>query len=211
MQPPRKSDICVSIRSVRADGPKPSSADPQGRKTLENALRLLEDVRPDRIEWSYTWRTPDVANALRERCPMFVAAINTISPAGNAVDIEGTPCIAPWMRGFGQPGHRLPYMCMNNPEDVRVRLDQVAEAIAGGFDAAIQHDDWLGNAQMMLWDPPQACFCAHCLAGFGEFLDLDLDYRRYLGVRGIHFNDQLFQQAEQLKALNNQLDKQEPK
>jgi len=73
MSVPRRSDISVSIRSIR-----PNQAEGQ-YKTLDGAMDLLKAVRPDRIEWSYI-RDPEQVKALKEHCPLFVSANNTISP-----------------------------------------------------------------------------------------------------------------------------------
>lgn len=199
MKTPRQSDICVSIRSITK---KTSEADPHGFKTLDHAVALLKEIRPDRIEWSYTWRQADDAQSLRQHCPVFVAAINTISPPGHAVDFEGEPCIAPWMAKFGSPAARSPYMCMNNPGDVDSRAQQVAEAVSAGLADAVQHDDWYGNAQILRWGNwfgpkhGKACFCDHCLDGFREYMGLDVDYKRYLHGRGIAFTAQLAELAD---------------
>ena len=183
MKIPRNSDICVSIRSVAETG----------SKSLDNALALIREVRPDRNEWSYVWGNGEAAAAIRKEVPVFVAAINTISPRGHAVDIEGAPIIAPWMQKFGSPGNRCPYMCANNPEDVAVRHAQIEEAAEAGLADAVQHDDWFGNGAMIRWN--KACFCEHCVAGFSEYLGLDIDYKAYLLARGIYVNQELFERV----------------
>lgn len=78
MKVPKNSDVCVSIRSVTE----------AGQKSLDNALALIRQVRPDRNEWSYVWRNSQAAKAIKNEVPVFVAAINTISPVGHALDTE---------------------------------------------------------------------------------------------------------------------------
>jgi hypothetical protein len=185
MPVPKRSDICVSIRHL----------DPAGRgvRTLEKALALVDAVRPDRLEWSYITDDEPV-RALKARCPMFVAALNTIYPPGHAVNLEGDPIIAPWMRRFGSPQKRFPYICMNNPEDLTTRVEQITDCVARGIATDFQFDDWLGNAQMIGFQ--SACFCAFCQTEFARYLGLDLNYRDYLHRRGIATNAQLVEQVK---------------
>ena len=189
MPVPKPSDVCLSIRSVRADAP---ASDP---KSWQAALRIVEQARPSRIEWSYVTEREQIAT-MKRRADVFVAALNTVSPPGRAVDFEGNPCIAPWMRTFGTPEERKPYICMNNPDDLAARVEQVLALVKDGVTDTFQHDDWYGNAQMMRWPKspytPTACFCEHCMRGFAEYLGLDLNYRDYLARRGVRSNAELF-------------------
>jgi len=192
MPAPKPSDICLSIRSVSADAP---ASDP---KSWPAALRIIEQVRPTRIEWSYVTDREQIA-AMKRQADVFVAAINSVSPSGHSADFEGGPCIAPWMRTFGTPDERRVYICMNNPEGLATRVEQVRELVRDGVTDTFQFDDWYCNAQMMRWPrtpyTPTACFCEHCMREFGEYLGLDLNYRDYLAGRGIRSNAQLFEAA----------------
>jgi hypothetical protein len=189
---PKPGDVCLSIRSVKDDAP---DSDP---KSWVSARRIMAQVRPTRIEWSYVTDRQQIA-AMKEGGCVFVAALNTIFPSGHAVDFEGNPCIAPWMRRFGTPEARKAYICMNNPEDLQTRIAQALELIRDGVTDTFQFDDWYGNAQMMHWPKsrytPTACFCEHCMAAFAEYLGLDINYRDYLARRGIRSNARLFEMA----------------
>lgn len=186
MPVPQPYDICLSIRSIAAD------ESPDTFRTLDSALAILAQVRPDRLEWSYVKDDEQVA-ALKAHAPVFVAALNTIFPPGHAVDIEGEPIIAPWMRKFGRPNTRLPYICMNNPDDLAARVEQITDLVTRGIATAFQFDDWYGNAQM--YGYPSACFCDHCQVEFARYLNIDLNYRDYLQRRGIASNARLFELA----------------
>lgn len=180
----RKSDICLSIRFVRAEGTAPGSKDA--------ALRILDQVRPTRIEWSYITDRELIAR-FKRTAPVFVAALNTIGPPGRAESFEGAPVIAPWMTRFGKPGARATYMCQNNPDDLRARIEQAVALIADGTTDSFQFDDWFCNAQMLGWR--NACFCEHCRREFALYLGLDLDYRAYLRGRGLTHTAEIFEAA----------------
>lgn len=181
MTVPNASDICISLRGVDTSG--------ETERTLDAALALLEAAKPDRVEWSYCRRNEEVLPVLREKVEVFVPAINTISPPGRAVDFDGEPCIAPWMRSFGSPGKRLPYICMNDADDMQSRREQIRDIAVLGLGPAVQLDDWACNAQMINWKHP--CFCESCVAGFAASLGIDIDYRAYLYARGVRSNDEL--------------------
>ncbi|HOF89712.1 MAG TPA: hypothetical protein PLZ36_16660 [Armatimonadota bacterium] len=167
------SAICLSIRFVRGAGDAPG--------TEAAALALIERLRPTRIEWSYITDREVIAR-FKQTAPTFVAALNTIAPPGHAELFEGTPIIAPWMTRFGRPDARVPYICQNNPEDLRVRIAQAVALIADGTADTFQFDDWYGNAQMLSFGQP--CFCEHCQREFALYLGIDLNYRAYLRGRG---------------------------
>ena len=181
----KNSDICLSIRMVRAQAGAPGATD--------RALALLDALRPTRVEWSYCTDRALIAR-FKQVAPVFVAALNTIAPPGRAENFEGAPIIAPWMTRFGTPDARRPYMCQNHPDDVRARLEQAVALIADGTTDSFQHDDWACNAQM-LWFP-NACFCEHCRREFAAELGLDLDYRRYLRARGFTHSAQVHEAAK---------------
>jgi hypothetical protein len=174
----QNSDICLSVRSIKST----ASGEPG---SLACALALIDRLRPSRLEWSYTWRSDDTVAQLKERVPVFVAALNTISPPGHAVSFEGDPVVAPWMKAFGTPATRPTYMCQNNPDDAQARIDQSLEIIGKGLTDSFQHDDWYCNAQMLEFGNP--CFCEHCVQEFSRYLGFafEFDYRAYLGRRGI--------------------------
>ena len=186
---PKRSDICLSLRSIVPEGDTPNP------KSWSSAQRILAQVRPIRIEWSYV-RDRDQIAAMKKHADVFVASINTVKPSGHAHDFEGAPCIATWMRKFGKPDARRSYICMNNPDDLQERIEQVTELVADGVTDTFQHDDWYGNAQMMRWPAsslnPTACFCEDCMREFAQYMGLDLDYRDYLARRGVRTNKQLF-------------------
>lgn len=194
MPVPKPTDICLSIRSVRSNVP---DSDP---KSWAAARGIIKKVSPTRIEWSYV-RDRDKIDFMKDRAKVFVSSLNTISPPGHALDFDGQPCIAPWMRKFGSPGNRKPYICMNNPTDLENRCRRSEELISDGVTDTFQFDDWYGNAQMFRWPQtpytPTACFCSHCMREFGRYLGLDINYREYLVGRGIRSRKQLFAMAEQ--------------
>ena len=180
----KNSDICLSIRSI-----KKVEAGQAG--SLEYALELIDDLRPTRLEWSYTWKDEEVVGKLKERVPLFVAALNTISPPGHATSFEGDPIVAPWMKAFGTPETRPTYMCQNNPEDVASRIEQARQIVKNEIADTFQHDDWYCNAQMIGFGNP--CFCEHCMREFAVHLGFDLgfDYRMYLRCRGLVHTQEL--------------------
>lgn len=184
----KNSDICLSIRMI-----KTSEAGEPG--SMKAALELIENLCPTRLEWSYVWKDEKAALELKKKVPVFVAALNTISPPGNAVSFDGEPVVAPWMKAFGTPDNRPTYMCQNNPQDVDARIQQAREIISKGIADTFQHDDWYCNAQMLDFGNP--CFCGHCMREFSAYLGLgfDFDYRAYLMRRGISHTGQLLEAA----------------
>jgi len=165
----KNSDICLSIRTIDEN------------RTAERALALMEDLHPTRIEWSYVTDRELIAR-FRNRAPVFVATLNTIFPAGHAEAFTGEPIVAPWMTRFGSPDKRMPYICQNNPDDLRIRIEQATAFLADDITASFQFDDWYGNAQMLGFGNP--CFCPHCMREFRIELGIDIDYRAYLRQRG---------------------------
>jgi hypothetical protein len=180
------SDICLSIRSVKAKEDAPGSE--------AAALALIERLRPTRLEWSYVTDRALIAR-FKETVPVFVATLNTIFPPGYAESFEGTPIIAPWMTQFGKPDARMPYICQNNPEDLRIRIAQAVVLIADGTTDVFQFDDWYCNAQMLDFGAP--CFCAHCQQEFALYLGMELDYRAYLRGRGFTHTAEILTSARQ--------------
>lgn len=106
----KNSDICLSLRFI------------DQHRTIERALALMGELHPTRIEWSYVTDRELIAR-FRELAPVFVATLNTIFPAGHAESFTGELIIAPWMTRFGSPGKRMPYICQNNPDDLRTLLE----------------------------------------------------------------------------------------
>jgi len=182
----KKSDICLCIRSIH-------SQEEGGIGSFEYALELIDKLKPTRIEWSYISEDAKVKE-FKKRVPVFVYTLNTISPRGHAVNYEGEPIIAPWMKKFGKPDSRPYYMCQNNPEDVQARIDQVLEIIKKDFTCSFQHDDWYCNAQMLTFGNP--CFCEHCLREFSSYLGIDINYKKYLLNRGISYTAELLELAQ---------------
>jgi hypothetical protein len=178
----RHSDICLSIRSLGG-----------AFGSREQALALLAELRPTRVEWSYV-RDAELIAQFKAVAPVFVAALNTIAPPGHAESFIGTPVIAPWMTRFGRPAARSTYICQNNPEDLASRSAQAVDLIAAGVTDSFQFDDWYGNAQML--DFGQPCFCPHCQREFAAELGLDLDYRRYLRGRGFTHTSEILEAAK---------------
>jgi hypothetical protein len=160
------------------------------------ALALMGQLQPTRIEWSYVTDRAMIGR-FKETTPVFVAALNTITPPGHAVSFEGTPIIAPWMTSFGKPGARMPYICQNNPEDLAARIGQAVALMTDGVTDTFQFDDWYGNAQMLWY--PNACFCEHCQKEFAAEMGLPIHYRDYLRGRGFTHTAELFEAAKQGK------------
>jgi hypothetical protein len=176
--PLKNSDICLSIRSIGGNF-----------STAEEALRLLQQLAPTRIEWSYI-RDGELIERFKEVAPVFVAALNTIAPPGRAKSFIGAPIIAPWMARFGKPGLRSTYICQNNPEDLEVRIEQAVGLIAEGVTGSFQFDDWFCNGQMInFFGNP--CFCEHCMREFAVELGLDVNYLHFLRGRGFTHADQI--------------------
>jgi len=176
----KNSDICLSIRSIDRN------------RTAERALALMGELQPTRLEWSYVTDRELIAR-FREIAPVFVATLNTIVPAGHAESFTGEPIIAPWMTRFGSPGKRMPYICQNNPDDLRMRIEQATAFLADDITASFQFDDWFGNAQMLGFGNP--CFCPHCMCEFRMELGVDIDYRAYLRQRGFTHTAQILEAA----------------
>jgi hypothetical protein len=183
----RNSDICLSIRSIKQDNGKPGS--------FEAAMKMIEQLKPTRIEWSYITDREQITQ-IKKHVPVFVAALNTINPKGHAVSLEGDPIVAPWMKTYGKPEDRKHYMCQNNPKDVQARIDQSLSMINDGITESFQHDDWYCNAQMLNFGNP--CFCEYCMNEFREYLgfEFDFNYHTYLRRRGIMQTDQLLDMAK---------------
>jgi hypothetical protein len=182
----KPSDICLSIRQIARDANSAFGSE-------ERALALLAQLRPTRIEWSYI-TDRDLIARFKETAPVFVAALNTIMPPGHAESFEGMPIIAPWMTRFGKPGARMPYICQNNPDDLRGRMEQAVVLIADGTTDTFQFDDWYGNAQMLDFGNP--CFCPHCRREFAVYLDIDVDYLAYLRGRGFTHAAEIIEAAQ---------------
>lgn len=181
----RTSDICLSIRSIKVRGNEPGS---------ENyALELIDALRATRLEWSYI-RDRDLIARIKARVPVFVAALNTITPPGHAVNFEGDPIIAPWMTRFGTPARRQPYICQNNPIDLESRVAQAVELMDEEITDSFQFDDWNGNAQMLWY--PNTCFCDYCQQDFARELGLSIHYRDYLRGRGFTHTAELFESSK---------------
>ncbi len=178
----KNSDICLSVRGI---GGSFGSA--------EQAQALVQEVRPTRLEWSYI-TDRELIKAFKAVTPTFVAALNTISPPGRAESFIGEPVIAPWMTRFGKPGKRSTYICQNNPDDLRSRIDQGVALIADGVTDSFQFDDWYGNAQMIEFGNP--CFCEHCQRAFAVELGFTLDYRPYLRGRGFTCTAEILEAAK---------------
>jgi hypothetical protein len=128
----KNSDICLSIRSI------------DQKRTAERALALISDLQPTRIEWSYI-TDRELIGRFQEIAPVFVASLNTISPPGHAEAFTGEAIIAPWMTRFGTPGKRMPYICQNNPDDLRIRIEQATAFLADDITTTFQFDDWFGT------------------------------------------------------------------
>ena len=185
----RNSDICLSIRMIK-DGAGPNQAG-----SFEEAIRLIDQLHPTRLEWSYITESEQIRQ-IKERVPVFVAALNTIFPRGNALSFEGDPILAPWMKPLDTPVQRRHYMCQNNPEDGQFRIDQAQAMIAEDITESFQFDDWYCNAQMLLFGDP--CFCEHCMKAFTAYLGLpgSFNYHHYLRRRGIDHTGQLLEMAK---------------
>ncbi len=180
----KHSDICLSVRTIDKE------------RTVDAALALMRELRPTRIEWSYVTDREFIAR-FKEIAPTFVASLNTISPRGRAESFVGEPIVAPWMTRFGQPDNRATYICQNNPEDFRARVDKATALIADGTTDSFQFDDWFCNAQMLNFGNP--CFCEFCMREFRTDLGLDIDYRAYLRTRGFTHTAGILDAAKQGK------------
>lgn len=110
----------------------------------------------------------------------------------------GETFIVPWLWDHKHKGQPAWWFCTNSPLYRQYLFKRLEETVAAGADA-LHIDDYTGTAGAVTW--LDACFCAHCMQGFRDYLkanlsqdrrqelgitDLDtFDYRQFLMNRGI--------------------------
>ncbi|NLO75219.1 MAG: hypothetical protein GX100_14080 [candidate division WS1 bacterium] len=174
--PLKRSDIPISIRFLKEDHPDVFWN--LTTRTVDDALAILRQVRPTRVEWSYL-ENREIIQQIRQLVPVFVAALN--SRDGHARSFSGDPVVAPWMRHFGTLDTRYLYQCQHNPDDFQMQVDRLAGFIRDGI-TSFHCDDWFTNPMMTYFRDP--CFCEHCMREFSRYLGFPLDYHAYLRGRG---------------------------
>lgn len=178
----RQSDVCFTSRS---------------RHT--NSVETFRAFRANRLLWSYA-HDADFARALRAAgAETFQGTINslpgTAETAAHALDFDGNPMVAPWMRAFSKKSP-VYWGCNNRPRFMGVCLERAAKAIEAGADM-LQFDDWALIASASGWGG--ACFCTNCMAAFPADLRANVppaelarlripatgpfDYRHHLAAR----------------------------
>ncbi len=178
----RPSDVCLTSRTKHT-----------------NSVETLKAFRANRLLWSYA-HDAEFADALRDAgAETFQGTINSLpgtsETAAHALDFDGRPMVAPWMRAFSKKSPVF-WGCNNRPRFMEVCLDRAKAAIAAGA-TMLQFDDWALIASASGWGG--ACFCEQCMAAFpddirahlsaGELAQLGIpkggpfDYRAYLAER----------------------------
>lgn len=159
------SDICLSTRS-----PRP------------NSLEVIRSFSANRVVWVYTNDAGYVAQ-VHAAGATLQGAINTIPRTPDlsayAVDLDGTPLVAPWMAGFSRTDP-VKWGCQNQPAYRAANFAQATGALDAGADW-IQFDDWWLGVSAHSWGG--GCLCDRCVAGFAEYLaGLTPDRLAELGV-----------------------------
>ena len=171
------------------------------RSKRKNSMAALEAFRPDRLMWCYSADPAFIKACRNAGIRTFQAAINSIAgvaePAGQALDLDGKPVVAPWMVTFNR---KKPWYwgCNNRARFLEYSVERAAKAIEAGANW-IQFDDWSMIVSAHSWSG--AGFCDDCMDAFREYLldtvsaakrrELGLepigkfDYRGYLRRQGI--------------------------
>lgn len=178
----RESDVCLTSRTKHT-----------------NSVETLQAFRANRLLWSYA-HDASFAKACREAgAETFQGTINslpgTAESTAHALDYDGMPMVAPWMRAFSRK-NPVYWGCNNRPRFMDVCLDRAKQAIGAGADM-LQFDDWALIASASGWGG--ACFCDGCMTAFPEDIRRHVpadelaqlgipkagpfDYRAYLATR----------------------------
>lgn len=147
----RHSDVCFTSRSKHT-----------------NSVETFQAFRANRLLWTYAAEGRFAAAFRAAGAETFQCAINslpgTTETAAHALDFDGAPMVAPWMRAFS-PKHPVYWACNNRPRFLEISLDRTKKALDAGADM-IQFDDWSLVVSASGWGG--ACFCENCMALFGD-------------------------------------------
>jgi len=147
----RHSDVCFTSRSKHT-----------------NSVETFQTFRANRLLWTYAADGQFAANLRAAGAETFQCAINslpgTTETAAHALDFDGAPMVAPWMRAFSRKSP-VYWACNNRPRFLEISLDRTKKALDAGADM-IQFDDWSLVVSASGWGG--ACFCGNCMALFGD-------------------------------------------
>ena len=87
-------------------------------------------------------------------------------------DFDGNPVEVPWLFDHRHEGQETWFGCTNNPDYQAHLREEVRGVMNGGADS-LHIDDHLGTAQTV--DHMGGCFCEHCMTGFREYLENEVD------------------------------------
>lgn len=166
--PPRALTQSLLSAATRPTFLRHSDACFTSRSKHTNSVQTLQAFRANRLLWSYA-ADADFAKACRSAgAETFQGAINslpgTTETAAHALDFDGKPMVAPWMRAFS-PKSPVYWACNNRPRFMEVCIDRAKKAIEAGADM-LQFDDWSLVVSASGWGG--ACFCDNCMAAFGD-------------------------------------------
>lgn len=165
---------------------------PSSPEDTLSTLRMVEEYRPDRIDWMYCTDDAQLAQ-LRARGVPYSLALNPQVPDsagytvwGRVQDLRGQKLVAPWMRTWKQKNAH--WGCVNAPEFQETFYAQSRKLIdlqAYGLFV----DDARFNDHALAWG---GCFCEHCVRAFTGYLrqqepdsvPADFDYRTFLRSKG---------------------------
>lgn len=151
------SDVCFTSRSKHT-----------------NSVEMFSAFEANRLLWTYVAEPKFTADFRGARAETFQCAINslpgTAETAAHAMDFDGAPMVAPWMRAFSRKSP-VYWGCNNRPRFLEISVDRAKKAIDAGADM-LQFDDWSLVVSASSWGG--ACFCENCMALFPE------DIRRHL-------------------------------
>lgn len=165
---------------------------PNSPEDTLSTLRLVEQYRPDRIDWMYCTNEAQLAQ-LRARGVPYSLALNPQVPdsagytvRGRVQDLRGRKLVAPWMRSWKQKNAH--WGCVNAPEFRETFYAQSRKLIdlqAYGLFV----DDARFNDHALAWG---GCFCEHCVRAFRGYLrqqepdavPADFNYQTFLRAKG---------------------------
>ena len=144
---PNKSDVVFTTRSNRPD-----------------ALNAINAFGATRVEWCYSDDTKFIRQ-VRGLVNWFGGAINpTITPAGEggqALDIEGSKVVAPWMKPWGHP------WITTTSENSRITLLEKSTSFIDAGANSIQVDDPLMQFGTLRWGGD---FSSETIGGFSKYI-----------------------------------------
>jgi len=157
---PKPSDVCFSSRWKH----------PANAKDPHNTFESASAFHATRLDWVYAGGDKAFVSEAKSRGYAFNSAVNTVLTdklgsrdykLGRCRDLDGNVIVAPWMTKWGAV-----WGCANNPDYARIWLEHAKAAVDAGADS-LQMDDPKIGASAVSWG---GCFCEHCVAGFGRYL-----------------------------------------